>query len=113
MTLNTANERPVLVVGDVDNPAYSMADVLDSDELMTGTPTVVEVDTTDLTITNAAINTAALVINTRDVIIGKAVQFTVSGQLVANSPYRCKITFTTDASSPRTKSKYAEFLVEA
>ncbi len=113
MGINTAMERPVAVVGETNNFAVSFFGVLDSGELLTGSPTVVEVTTTDLTIGNKAVNTAALTISERTVIVGNAVQFNVLGQLTGNSPYKLKITVTTDASPVQTKVKYVEFRVEA
>lgn len=50
---------------------------LDSGELLSGTPTITEVDTTDLTLTNKAVSTADLVINGALVSTGMAVQFKV------------------------------------
>lgn len=109
MPANTAPQKPTIAVGEIRNVAVSFADVLDSGELLTGTPTVVEVTTTDLTLSSKAVNTAALTINGESVAIGKAVQFRVSGQLVANSPYTIKITVSTDASPAQTLVKYVTF----
>ncbi len=75
--------------------AVSYADVLDSGETLTGTPTVAEVTTTDLTITAKAVSTAALTINGVGVAIGAAVQFKVAGQLITHTPYTIKITVST------------------
>lgn len=112
MGLATAYQRPVLVVGETRNVAVDFQDVLDSGELLTGTPTVAEVTTTDLTIASKAINTAALTIDGRAVAIGEAVQFKVSGQLAANSPYTIKITVSTTASPAQTLVRYVVFEVE-
>ena len=101
------------VVGETNNFAVSFAGVLDSGEVLTGTPTVVEVTTSDLTIANVAVNSSALTINERTVAIGNAVQFNVLGQLAANSPYTLKITAMTDASPAQTKIKYVKFRTEA
>jgi hypothetical protein len=66
-----------------------------------------------LTISNAAVNTAALTINDITVAIGDAVQFKVLGQAVANSPYTLKITVSTDSTPAQTKIGYVTFGVEA
>ena len=112
MGLNTADERPVAAVGETNNFAVSFVGVLDSGELLSGTPTVAEQTTSDLTISNEAVNTSALTINDRSVAIGKAVQFSVSGQTTANSPYTLKITVSTDSSPAQTKVKYITFVAE-
>jgi len=103
MPANTAPERPVIAVGETRNVAVSFVDVLDDDELLTGTPTIVEVTTNDLTLTNKTVNTSVLTINGHSVAIGKAIQFKVSGQLVANSPYTIKITVSTNAAQTLVK----------
>lgn len=75
-------------------------DFLDSGELFTGTPTITEQTTTDLTLSNKTVNIAALTINDRVVAIGKAIQFKVVGQ-VAGVTYLIFITCTTDSSPAR------------
>ena len=61
--------------------SVDMTGQLDSGETLAGTPVVVENNTSALTITGPVVNTAELEINDRTVAIGKAVQFTVSGNL--------------------------------
>jgi hypothetical protein len=111
MQHNTAPEVPTLAVGETRNFAVSFVGVLDAGESLTGTPLVTEETTTDLTITNKTISTAALTVNGKPVPIGHAVQFRVSGQLVAGSPYTIKITVSTDATPAQTLVKYVEFEV--
>ena len=113
MGLGTAPERPVATVGETNLFSVSLAGVLDSGELATGTPTVTEVTSSDLTISNVAVNTAALTINDISVVSGKAVQFKVIDHVVANSPYKLKITFSTDSTPAQTKIRYVTFTVEA
>lgn len=108
MARNTAPERPVSVVGNVEVCSVSVAGQLDSGELATGTPTVVEQTTSDLTITNVAVNTAALTISNKTVIVGNAIQFKVVDQVVANSPYTLKITFATDSTPAQTKNVFVK-----
>ena len=119
MPMNTAPERPVLVPGETRNFAVSFAGELDSGEVLTGTPTVAEQTTSDLTIENKAVNTAALTINGKTVAIGNAVQFKVSAQLAAGSEredesvatgtYKIKITVGTDATPAQTLIGFADF----
>lgn len=87
--------------------------MLDSGESMTGTPTVAEQTTSDLTITNEAVNTSTLTIKGNSVAAGRAVQFLVSGHLAANSPYKLKITVATDSTPAQTIVRHVQFLVQA
>ena len=112
MTLNTAPERPVTAVGETNLFSVSFVGVLDSGESLTGTPTVTEVGTSDLTIENKVVSTTSLTINGKSVAAGKAVQFKVSGQAVANSPYTVKITVSTDSTPAQTKVKFVKFTCE-
>lgn len=88
-------QRPVISVGETEVVSIDYTEYLDADELLAGTPTVVEVTTTDLTLTNKVVNTAAVRILERDVAIGKAVQFKISGQEI-NTQYSIRVTATTD-----------------
>ena len=98
-------QRPILSEGDVEKGAVSFADFLDTGEALTGTPTVIELTTTDLTIENVAVSSAALTILGETVALGEAVQFTVEGQQ-AGTLYTLVVTASTDAS--RTAVRYAE-----
>jgi len=89
------DQRPVISVGDTEFAKIDYTEYLDSAELLTGTPTVVEVTTTDLTITSKIVNTVAVRILERDVAIGHAVQFKVTGQK-SNTEYSIRITVSTD-----------------
>ncbi len=111
-SLIVAPEEPVLAVGETNNMSVSLADVLDEGELLTGTPTIVEITTTDLTFANQRVNTEVLIMGDHIVAIGKAVQFKMSGQLVANSPYTVKITVSTDADPAQIKVRGIDFTVE-
>jgi len=88
-------------VGDVENFEISYADYLDSGELLTGTPTIVEVTTSDLTLANKLVSTASLTILGKTVAIGEAVTFTCSGFL-SGVTYTVRITVSTDAGNART-----------
>lgn len=101
MVKELAQQR-YISAGDVDMVAIDCQDWLDSGELLTGTPTIVEVTTTALTLANKAVSTAALTINGRSSAIGQAVQFKVSGQ-VAGVTYRIRVTVGTNSTPARTK----------
>ena len=60
------------------NVAVDMSGKLDGAEVMTGTPTITEVTTSNLTLSNKVVSTAELTINGATVAIGKALQFAVS-----------------------------------
>ncbi len=81
-------------VGATRNGAINCDDDLASGDTLTGTPTAVEDTTSDLTITGVAVNTAALTILGESTAIGRAIQFTVAGGTVANSPYLILVTAT-------------------
>ena len=98
-------QRPILSVGDVEKGAVSFAEVLDASETLTGTPLVTEVGTTDLTLGDKAVSSAALTILGVSVAAGEAVQFSVSGQK-AGTLYTISVTASTTAS--RTLVRYAE-----
>ena len=105
-----ADQVPVFAAGDTRNGAVSFADQLDSGEVLTGTPTIEEQTSSDLTISNAAVSTAVQTINGLSVAIGEAVQFTVSGMTA--SKYTLKITATTDSTPAQTLVRYVQFRVE-
>jgi len=110
MGSNTAPERPPLIVGETRNDRVSFKGNLDAGELLTGTPLVVEVTTTNLTLTSKAINTSTIAVGAdAAVLAGQAVQFTVAGQLAATGKYKIQITVTTDGG--QTLVKYVWLLV--
>ena len=97
----TLTQQPSVSQGDVDIVSIDYTDWLDSGELLTGSVTVAEQTTSDLTFANEAVNTATVEIFRKTVAIGKAVQFKVSGQQ-AGTTYRIRITVATDATIART-----------
>lgn len=101
--MSIAPQRPFKSVSGVRNIAVSFSEMLDANELLSGTPVITEVinsssPNTDLTITSKVISTAVLTINNISVPIAEAVQFTVTGGLTANSPYSITISIGTTAS---------------
>lgn len=97
-----ALERREIVVGSTRNVAVSFVGKLDDPELLSDPPTVVELASADLTLGNKAVNTAALTISGESVAIGQAVQFSVSGHLLATGSYTIKITVGTDSTPAQT-----------
>lgn len=112
MGVVTAIQIPPVAVGDVFNVAVSFAGQLDSGEVLTGTPTITEVTSTDLTISNKAVNSAAITVNGTSVAIGGAVQCKVLGQLLATREYTLKIVAVTDSTPAQTLNRYVKFRVE-
>lgn len=107
----TAPQLPVVAVGDVWNGAVSFARQLDSGETLTGTPTVTEETTSDLTISNVAVSTSSLRINSTLVAAGTAVQFKVVGQ--TSGTYTLKITATTTSTPAQTLVRYVKFMAKS
>ena len=105
---HTAPQRNDVAAGEVRNFAVSFSGKLDSGELLTGTPTVIDNAAPSpevLTISNVAVSTGSLTINDLTVPTGEAVQFTASG-FVSGSSYTFKITTTTDATAAQTLIGY-------
>ncbi len=100
---NTAPELISAPEGATRNAKVSCKGQLDSGDLLTGTPTIVEVDAdnavvspSDLTISGKAVNSSTMEVNEdTTVLAGQGVVYTFSGQLVANSPYRIRTTVST------------------
>lgn len=99
--MSTAPQRPSASIGSVRNVSISFAEQLCAGELLTGTPTVVEDTSSDLTIISKAISTSAKQINDVTVPTGEAVQCNVSG-FANNFPYTLNISCDTDADPPQT-----------
>ena len=96
-----APQHPDIGSGETLNGGVDFTSQLDSTESITGTPTVVEETTSDLTISAISGNAAAVTINGTSVGIGKAVLFTVTGA-VSLTEYSLLVTCATDASTPQT-----------
>lgn len=103
----TCDQLPTISVGDIEMLAMDFTKQLDSGELLTGTPLITEVSTTDLALTNKRVSIAELVINKRSTAIGKAVQCLVSGQQAKT--YTIQIVVYTDATPARKFTRYAKF----
>ena len=98
--VQTLQQRNVFSAGDHEIVSIDYTDHLDSGEILIGTPTVTEQETSDLTISDIQINTAPLTILGRNVDVGAAVQFSVKNQL-AGVKYRIRVEAATNATPAR------------
>lgn len=74
-----APQVPTVVVGETRNGRLSFANLLDSGELLTGTPTLTEIGTTHMTFSNVSVTTAAMEVNDVQESAGTVVTFKVVG----------------------------------
>ena len=99
---DTARQIHTISTNEARNIAVSFVGKLDGTEVLTGSPTVTEVDAGSpnaLAITSKAVSTIELTINGATVPIGQAIQFKIdgSGATVGNT-YLVDIVCDTDAS---------------
>jgi hypothetical protein len=94
-----ANEIKQKHASETRTISINYTDKLDTGEALTGTPTVAEVSTSDLTISGAQLNSGELTINGETVAASKAVQCQVAGG-TSGSTYSLSVTVSTDATSP-------------
>jgi hypothetical protein len=87
--------------GDTELVAVDFSEYLDTGETLTGTPTVVEVTTTALTLASKAVSSTSLVILGRTVTAAEAVQWLVSGG-TAGTRYKMRVTCSTTSTPART-----------
>jgi len=99
-----APQRPRARAGDENNYRASFAKELEPGELLTGTPTVVEQTTSDLTISNVKVSTVSLTIKGITTAIGAAVQFHALGFKTGVS-YDLLVTAVTDSTPAQTKNR--------
>ena len=113
MGVNTSTvQRIFKSAGETRNAGGNLIGKLDDGELLTGTPTVLEVSTSDLTLTNKVVNTAALTLEGVSVAVGQAVQFSVAGG-TAGSTYQITCTCGTDSTPAQTVKQTVTLVVEA
>ena len=86
-------------------------DKLDSGEALTGTPSVSEVTTSDLTITSPQLNSGELTINGSTVAAAKAVQCQVAAG-TSGTTYQLLVQVSTDSSSPGAQTFYDTIKLE-
>ena len=97
--MSLAPQRNTKTVSEVRNSAVSFSGKLDDGELLTGTPTVTEVNPSSpqaLTFVSVAVSTKILTINDIATPVGEAVQYSVSGG-VADAVYTILIACNTDS----------------
>lgn len=117
MACNLADQIPCFTEGETQLGYVGFADELESGEVLSGTPTVVDDDSTGvLTIGNQGLNSSEkTVVNTTHA-ANEAVVFTVSGFTASDQPrnggYQLKVTVSTDSSPARTLVKYVRFTVQ-
>lgn len=101
-----------LSVSETEVVSINYSDVLDSGELLTGTPTVTEVSTANLSLANKLVSTATYTesFSGETVAIGKAVQFTVTTSTAGL--YQIRVSVATDSSPARTlvRDLYVRFI---
>jgi len=95
------DQRPTISAGATEVASIDFTEQLDSTETLTGAPTIAEITTADLTFSNKVVSTAALTILDREVAVGRAVQFKVTGQK-AGTQYQVRITASTTSTPART-----------
>lgn len=120
-------QRHTLSIGDVDEVAVDLSARLDSDEVLTGTPTVVEIDDTgsavassDLTISSVQVNTATYTDELqvdpdgieKTVAIGKAVIFMLSTSGTSAASHLLLVTATSDKTPARVLKRVIEIAFE-
>ena len=104
----TIDHTYTISVGDTEVIDVDFTQQLRSGESLTGTPTVVELTTTDLSLGSKAVNSATFenARNGKTVAVGAGVQFSISGGTAANSAYTISVTCSTDGSPARTLVRY-------
>ena len=102
MTLE-APQRHFISVGDTDYIRVRFNDRLDDSEVLNGTPTMVEVTTTDLNLSSKTVLTSAYTDSDGvSVPANTAVACLVSGGNVANSAYTIRVTVATTSTPAKT-----------
>lgn len=97
----TCKQQPYMVKGDKGYLYVDFSGVLDSGVTLTGTPTIAEVTTSGLTLSQKAVNAAAITMfGEQTVAIGKAAQvFVDTSSATAGTTYRIRVTATTTENS--------------
>jgi len=99
---HTCPQKHSKTASEVVNCSVDFTGKLDSGELLTGTPTVTELTSSDLTISSVAVSTSTLTINGVSVATGAAVTYSVSGG-TADTDYTLIVTCGTDATPAQTR----------
>lgn len=98
-----AIQRHTVSVGETRLVRVNFADNMQSGVTLTGTPTVIEVTTTDLTLGSKALNAATYTDDDGSTVaVSHAVEFTVAGGTTAHSPYSILVTASTNSTPAET-----------
>ena len=106
-----APELPRKSPGDTEAAAVNFVQQLRSGELLSGTPTVAEQASSDLTISNQGLNTTTIDVAGVSAAASQAVVYTVAGGS-SGTLYSIKVTVSTDASDARTLVRLTDFYCE-
>ena len=106
-----ADQLPRKSPADVEAGACSFTNELRSGELLSGTPTVAEQTSSDLTISNQGLNTTTIDVAGVSAAASQAVVYTVAGGS-SGTLYSIKVTVSTDASDARTLVRLTDFYCE-
>lgn len=98
---NTAPQRHRKCVSETRLVGIDMRGLLESGELLTGTPTVAEVTSTDLTLSSKQVNSGTIVVNGATCVAGQAVRFLVAGG-VAGETYTIRVTVSSNGTPAQT-----------
>ena len=109
--MSNANEIRHKHASETRTISVDYTDKLDSGESLSGTPTITEVTSADLTISGAQLNSGALTINGVSVAANKAAQCQVAGG-TSGTTYQVLIQVSTDASSPGAQTFYDTIKIE-
>ena len=106
MAIPSKDDKVAIVSTGLEVVGYDMTDWLDSGELVS---TVSVAAYSGVTIANEATNAAAVVINGKTVAIGKAAQFSITGQTTTGSTdgdanYTFEMTVTADGTPARVQT---------
>lgn len=104
----TAAQIPIAMVGETVLGQVSFDARLDTGELLTGTPTVTEITSADLTIDSEAVSGTAETINGLSVAASRSILFRVSGQ-VAGTEYKLRVQCATTSSPAQTLRGFVRF----
>ena len=99
--MSDAPQRHTKTETEERNIALDLRGKLDAGELLTGTPTVEEVDTADLTLSSKTRNTSIITVNGLQVPISQGVQFFCTGG-TAGTTYTIRVTCVTTATPAQT-----------
>ncbi len=107
----TARETGRKSPADVAAAVADFTPLLRSGELLTGTPTVAEVTSSDLTISNVGLNDSTVSVNGSDCVANAGIQFLVAGGLTSTK-YVVEMSCGTDATPAQTLVRSGTFFVE-